>query len=133
MNEPKVIAEMLKAKTIAVVGMSDDAGKPSCYVPAYMQRMGCRIIPVNPSIESALGEKAYASLADLPEKPDLVNVFRLPKYIPAVVDEMIALGLGAMWVQSGIVHEEAAAKAEAAGIEVVMDRCIMVEAQKLLG
>lgn len=128
MNEPAVIEELLKAKTIAVVGMSDDPGKPSYYVPAYMQRMGCKIFPVNPSIESALGEKAYASLAELPEKPDLVNVFRLPKYIPAIVDEMIALGLGAIWVQSGIMHEEAAAKAEVAGIKVVMDRCIMVEA-----
>ncbi len=129
MNEPAVIREMLKAKTIAVVGMSDDPGKPSFYVPAYMQRMGCRIFPVNPMIESALGEKAYASLAELPEKPDLVNVFRLPKYIPAIVDEMIALGLGAIWVQLGIMHEDAAAKAEAAGIKVVMDRCIMVEAR----
>ena len=129
MNEPAVIEDLLKAKTIAVVGMSDDPGKPSYYVPAYMQRMGCKIFPVNPSIESALGEKAYASLAELPEKPDLVNVFRLPKYIPAIVDEMIALGLGAIWVQLGIMHEEAAAKAEAAGIKVVMDRCIIVEAR----
>ena len=129
MNEPKVIAELLKAKTIAVVGMSDDPGKPSNYVPAYMQRMGHKIYPVNPSIESALGEKAYASLKDLPTKPDLVNVFRLPKYIPGVVDEMIELGLGAIWVQLGILNAEAAAKAEAAGIKVVMDRCIMVEAR----
>ena len=128
MNEPTVIEEMLKAKTIAVVGMSDNPGKPSFYVPAYMQRMGCRIFPVNPAIESSLGEKAYVSLAELPEKPDLVNVFRLPKYIPAIVEEMIALGLGAIWLQSGIVHEEAAAKAEAAGMKVVMDRCMMVEA-----
>jgi predicted CoA-binding protein len=88
------------------------------------------VIPVNPSIEFALGEKAYASLAELPEKPDLVNVFRLAKFIPAIVDEMIELQLSALWVQQGIVHAEAAAKAEAHGIRVVMDRCLMTESRR---
>jgi predicted CoA-binding protein len=130
MNEPEAIRALLQAKTIAVVGISDDPGKPSHYVSAAMQRLGHRILPVNPALESVLGEKAYPSLAALPEKPDLVNVFRLPKFIPAIVDEMIALGLPYLWVQQGIVHREAAAKAEAHGIKVVMDRCLMIESRR---
>jgi uncharacterized protein len=127
MNEPNVIREMLAARTIAVVGLSDNPAKPSHYVPAYMQQHGYRILPVNPGVESVLGERAYASLADLPEKPDVVNVFRLPKFIPKIVDQMLSLGFRNLWVQQGIVHPEAAAKAEAGGIHVVMDRCIMVD------
>ncbi|AFL87917.1 putative CoA-binding protein [Terriglobus roseus DSM 18391] len=127
MNSREDIAGMLAAKTIAVVGLSDDPVKPSHYVSAYMQSAGKQILPVNPSIATVLGETSYPSLRDLPEKPELVNVFRLPRAIPAIVDEMIELGLTNLWVQQGIVHAEAAAKAEAAGIRVVMDRCIMVE------
>lgn len=132
MNEPEVIRAMLgnpsaAPVSIAVVGLSADPGKPSHYVPAYMQQHGYRILPVNPTIEAVLGEKAYASLADLPLKPDIVNVFRLPQYIPAIVDEMLQLGLKNLWVQLGIVNPEAAARAEAGGLRVVMDRCIMVE------
>jgi predicted CoA-binding protein len=132
MNEAEVVRAMLgqpptEPRTIAVVGLSDNPGKPSHYVPAYMQQHGYRVIPVNPQIESALGEPAYASLADLPVKPDVVNVFRLPKFIPAIVDEMLKLGLKNIWVQSGIINIEAAARAEANGISVVMDRCMMVE------
>ena len=129
MNEPATIQSMLGAKTIAVVGLSDDPLKSSNSVSAYMQRKGYRILPVNPSLETVLGEKSYPSLSALPIKPDLVNVFRLPKFIPAIVDEMIALGLPALWVQQGIVNEEAAAKAEAHGIKVVMDRCIATESR----
>lgn len=113
--------------SIAVIGLSANPGKPSYYVPAYMQQQGYRILPVNPTIESVLGEKAYATLADLPVKPDIVNVFRLPQYIPAIVDEMLQLGLKNLWVQQGIVNAVAASRAEAGGIRVVMDRCIMVE------
>ena len=127
MNEPDVIAQMLAARTIAVVGLSDDPAKPSHYVSAYMQSAGKRILPVNPAAQHILGEQAYASLRDLPDKPDVVNVFRLPRAIPAIVDEMIELGLTALWVQLGIRNPEAAAKAEAHGIRVVMDHCIMVE------
>jgi predicted CoA-binding protein len=126
-NAPEVIAQMLAAKTIAVVGLSEDPSKPSHFVSAYMQMAGKRILPVNPALETVLGEKSYASLRDLPERPDVVNVFRLPRAIPAIVDEMIELGFDALWVQQGIRNEEAAANAEAAGIRVVMDRCIMVE------
>jgi predicted CoA-binding protein len=131
MNEPATIAAMLAAKTIAVVGLSDDSTKPSHYVSAYMQAAGKRILPVNPSVDRVLGEKSYASLRDLPERPDLVNIFRLPRAIPALVDEMIELGFDAMWVQLGIRNEDAAAKAEAHGIRVVMDRCIMVDHRML--
>ena len=129
MNEPQTIHDLLQSKTIAVVGLSDDPMKSSNSVSAHMQRKGYRILPVNPSLETVLGEKCYPSLSALPIKPDLVNVFRLPKFIPAIVDEMIALGLPAIWVQQGIVNEEAAAKAEANGIKVVMDRCIAVESR----
>ncbi len=130
MNEPEVIQQLLHSKTIAVVGLSDNPAKPSNYVPAFLQSIGHRILPVNPAVDSVLGEKSYASLSDLPEKPDLVNVFRLPKFIPALVDEMIALNLPAIWVQLGLMHAEAAAKAEANGIKVVMDRCIMVDSRQ---
>ena len=128
MNEPGLIQDMLaNAKTIAVIGLSENPGKPSHYVSAYMQQQGYKIYPINPAIPEVLGEKSYTALADLPVKPDIVNVFRLPKFIPAIVDEMLALGLKNLWVQLGIVNEEAAAKAEAGGIRVVMDHCIMVE------
>ncbi len=132
MNEPEVMLEMLGGKdgarrTLAVVGLSDDPAKASYAVSAYMQGQGYRILPVNPGIESALGEKSYASLSELPVRPDVVNVFRLPKAIPAIVDEMLALGLKDLWVQLGIRNEAAAQTAEAGGIRVVIDRCIMVE------
>ena len=129
MNEPETICTMLGTppRTIAVVGLSGDPNKPSNYVPAYMQQHGYRILPVNPSVETVLGERSYASLADLPIQPDIVNVFRLPEFIPAIVDEMLQLGLKNLWVQQGIIDLDAAARAEAGGIHVVMDRCIMVE------
>jgi uncharacterized protein len=136
MNEPEVILNMLggterEPRTVAVIGLSDNSAKPSFYVSEYMQQHGFQIFPVNPALESVLSEKSYASLSELPVKPDVVNVFRLPKYIPAIVDEMLTLGLKNLWVQQGIVHAEAAARAEAAGIRVVMDRCIMVEHRRL--
>jgi predicted CoA-binding protein len=135
-NEPEAIRAMAGAKALAVIGVSENPGKPSHYVAAYMQECGATVYPVNPSVEAVLGVKAYASLTDLVSagvRPDVVNVFRLPAAIPAIVDEMIALGLTDLWVQQGIVHLEAAARAEAAGIRVVMDRCIMVEHRRLTG
>jgi predicted CoA-binding protein len=137
MNEPQLIREMLgtptktNPRTIAVIGLSDDPAKPSHYVSAYMQQHGYTIYPINPSLPKVLGERSYASLSDLPVKPEIVDVFRLPKFIPAIVDEMLKLGLKNLWVQQGIVHLEAAARAEAGGIHVVMDRCIMVEHRHL--
>jgi uncharacterized protein len=137
MNEPELIREMLGVttkdhqRTIAVVGLSDDPAKPSHYVSAYMQQHGYKIYPINPSLPEVLGEKSYASLSDLPVKPDIVDVFRLPKFLPAIVDEMLQLTLKNLWVQRGIVNLEAATRAEAVGIQVVMDRCIMVEHRHL--
>ncbi len=137
MNEPELIRSMLDSpakenpRIIAVIGLSEAPSKPSHYVSEYMQQHGYRIYPVNPSIQEVLGEKSYPGLADLPIKPDIVNVFRLPKFIPAIVDEMLHLGLPNLWVQLGIVNQEAATRAEAGGIHVVMDRCIMVEHRSL--
>ncbi len=128
MNEPVAIHDMLvDAKTIAVIGLSADESKPSHYVSAYMQQHGYTILPINPAVTEVLGERSYPSLTALPVKPDIVNVFRLPGAIPAIVEEMIGLGLADLWVQQGIVNLEAATRAEQAGIRVVMDRCIMVE------
>jgi uncharacterized protein len=136
MNEPEIIEEMLgrgEPRTIAVVGLSDIPVKPSHYVSEYMQQHGYRILPVNPALTEVLGEKCYGSLSDLPVKPDVVNVFRLPKAIPAIVDEMLTLGLKNIWVQQGIVNNEAAERAEQGGMNVVMDRCIMVEHRRRRG
>jgi hypothetical protein len=138
MNEPEVILNMLggparEHRTLAVVGLSDDPTRPSNSVSAYMQRHGYRILPVNPAVAHVLGERSYPSLRDLPERPDVVNVFRLPRYIPAIVDEMIDLGFQNLWIQLGILNEPAAIKAQAAGISVVMDRCILIEHARLFG
>ncbi len=122
------IAELLKrSKTIAVVGLSNSPLRPSHGVSAYMQTHGYRIIPVNPQIRGALGEKSYASLLDVPEKIDIVNIFRRPEFVEEVVDLAIQLKVPAIWMQEGIVHERAAEKARKAGIFVVMDRCILQE------
>ena len=127
-TEADLIAELLKsAKTIAVVGLSDSPLRTSHGVSQYMQSQGYRIIPVNPAITESLGEKAYASLSEVPEKIYIVNVFRRSEFVPDVVEEAIRLGVPAIWMQEGVVHEEAAEKARQAGIFVVMDRCILKE------
>jgi predicted CoA-binding protein len=129
MNEPELIREILeKCRTIAVVGLTNREDRPSFGVSRFMQSRGYRIVPVNPRIESALGERAYATLdeacAAMPEIR-LVNVFRAPQYIPPIVEEVIRLGIPYLWLQEGVVHREAAARAETAGVKVVMDRCIL--------
>jgi uncharacterized protein len=122
------VTELLrKAKTIAVVGLSNDPMRPSHGVSAYMQSQGYRIIPVNPQIESSLGEKAYASLLDVPEKIDVVNIFRRPEFVEEIVDQAIRLKVPAIWMQEDVIHEQAAEKARGAGAFVVMDRCILKE------
>ncbi|MGC2695854.1 MAG: CoA-binding protein [Candidatus Angelobacter sp.] len=122
------IGELLKrAKTIAVVGLSDSPLRPSYGVSAYMQSYGYRIIPVNPSINGSLGERAVPSLADVREKIDIVDVFRRPEFVPEVVDAAIRLKVPAIWLQEGVIHEESAEKARKAGIMVVMDKCILKE------
>lgn len=128
MNEPELIEEILEhVKTVAVVGFSPKPGRPSSNIAAYLKKHGYRVIAVNPAIEKGLEEKAYPTIAAIPEKVDLANVYRRDKDIPAVVDDAIAAGVKYLWIQEGIVHEEAAQKAERAGIRVVMDRCIYKE------
>ncbi|HVM92665.1 MAG TPA: CoA-binding protein [Terriglobales bacterium] len=122
------IHELLaRTKTIAVVGLSDDPVRPSHGVSAYMQAQGYRIIPVNPQIEEALGEKSYPSLLEVPEKIDLVDVFRRPEYVDEIVDQSIQLKIPAIWLQEEVINERAAAKARSAGVFVVMDLCILKE------
>lgn len=127
------ITDLLKrSKTIAVVGLSSNPFRPSHGVSAYMQAHGYRIIPVNPRIEQCLGEKAYPSLLDIPEKDattkiDIVNIFRRPEFVEEIVDEAIQLKVPAIWMQEDVVHEKAAEKARQAGIFVVMDLCILKE------
>ena len=122
------IGELLKrTKTIAVVGLSDSPLRPSHGVSAYMQSQGYKIIPVNPSIKGSLGEKAVASLAEIEEKIDMVDVFRRSEYVPDLVDEAIRLKVPAIWLQEDVIHEEAAEKARKAGLFVVMDKCILKE------
>ncbi|MGB7601856.1 MAG: CoA-binding protein [Candidatus Sulfotelmatobacter sp.] len=123
----QVTALLKSAKTIAVVGLSDDPMRASHGVSAYMQSHGYRIIPVNPQIESSLGEKAYASLSGVPEKIDIVNIFRRPEFVEEIVEQAIQLKVPAIWMQEDVIHEKAAEKARAAGIFVVMDRCILKE------
>lgn len=122
------VTELLQnSKTIAVVGLSNDPMRPSHGVSAYMQSHGYRIIPVNPKIESSLGEKAYPSLLEVPEKIDIVNIFRRPESVQKIVDQAIQLAVPAIWMQEDVIHEQASQKARAAGIFVVMDRCILKE------
>lgn len=116
-----------KAKNIAVVGLSDSPLRPSYGVSAYMQTQGYKIIPVNPTIRGALGEKAVPSLSEVKEKIDIVDVFRRPEHVAEVVDEAIRLKVPAIWMQEGVIDEAAAQKARNAGIQVVMDRCILKE------
>jgi predicted CoA-binding protein len=111
-------------KTIAVVGLSNKPDRPAYTIPAYLQQQGYRIIPVNPTLTEALGEKAYASLRDIPEAVDVVEIFRRAEDVPPIVDDAIVIGARVVWMQSGIVNEAAAAQAEAAGLQVVMDTCM---------
>ena len=124
---------LLRVKTIAVVGLSDNPLRPSHGVSAYMQSHGYRIIPVNPRIDECLGEKAYASLLDIPKdvaaRIDIANIFRRPEHVEEIVDQAIQLKIPAIWMQEDVVHEQAAEKARKAGIFVVMDRCILKEHQ----
>lgn len=128
MKQSDPIYELLsRIKNIAVVGLSDSPLRPSHGVSAYMQAQGYKIIPVNPRIAEALGETAYASLLEVPEKIDLIDVFRRPEYVDEIVDQAIQLKIPAIWLQEDVVNERAAEKARHAGIFVVMDRCILKE------
>ncbi len=132
MPQADPIADLLqRAKTIAVVGLSRNPLRPSHGVSVYMQSHGYRIIPVNPQIAECLGERAYASLLEVPDKIDIVNIFRRPEFVEEVVDQAIQRKVPAIWMQEEVVHEKAAEKARAAGIFVVMDRCILKEHRAL--
>lgn len=120
------------ARTIAVVGLSDRPERDSHRVAAYLQAQGYTIIPVNPNVPQVLGQNAYANLRDVPGPVDIVNIFRRSETVPAIVDEAIAIGARAVWMQLGIAHPAAAERARAAGITVISDRCIMVEHRRLL-
>lgn len=121
-----------ESQTIAVVGLSDDPEKPSHSVSAAMKAKGYKIIPVNPKADTILGEKAYPSLRDIPEKVDIVDVFRRPEHTPAIAKEAVEIGAKTLWLQLGVINEEAAEIAKSAGLNVIMDRCIKVEDSLLL-
>jgi uncharacterized protein len=128
----KTIAEILReSKTIAVVGLSGRRFRPSYGVSEYMQTAGYRIIPVNPNESEVLGEKSYATLDEVPEPVDIVDIFRRNEFVPDIVDAAIRKGAHTVWMQEGVEHPEAARKAEAAGLNVVSDRCILKEHRKL--
>jgi predicted CoA-binding protein len=126
------IPEILKsAHTIAVVGISSNPMRASNGVSEYLRRAGYRIIPVNPNESEVLGEKCYARLEDVPEKIDLVDIFRRSEYVPDIVESAIRVGARAVWMQEGVIHEDAAERARQAGLDVVMDRCTLKEHRKL--
>jgi predicted CoA-binding protein len=128
------ILELLKNyKTIAVVGLSSNPMRPSYDVTEYMQAAGYRIIPVNPNEREVLGEKSYARLEEVPEKIEIVNVFRRAEEVPAVVESAIRVGAKVVWMQQGVENEEAAEKARAAGLMVIEDACILVEHRRRVG
>ena len=140
MSQDQIREILRKAKTIAVVGLSKKPEKDSCRVSAYLQQHGYRIIPVNPFVDEVLGEKSYKSLLDIPveiqKTIDIVDIFRKPENIPPVVEQVIALKamfgrVFVVWLQLGIVNEQAAEAARKVGLVVVMDKCVMVEHQHL--
>jgi predicted CoA-binding protein len=128
------LRELLKAaRTIAVVGLSNDPAKASHGVARYLKERGYRILPVNPGAQEVLGEKAYPDLSALPEPVDIVDIFRPSAAVPPIVDDAIRIGAKAVWMQEGIAHEEAARQAETAGLIVVQNRCLMKEHFRLIG
>jgi uncharacterized protein len=132
MSDP-IFELLLRVKTIAVVGLSDNPMRASHGVSAYMQFQGYRIVPVNPMIAEALGEKSYSSLLEVSEKIDLVDVFRRPEFVDEIVEQAIQLKIPAIWLQEDVVNERAAARARAAGMFVVMDLCILKEHRTRFG
>jgi len=126
----KVLAE---DRVIAVVGLSANWYRPSFFAAKYMQERGYRVIPVNPAYQEVLGEKCYPSLRDIPEQVDMVDVFRRPADVMPIVEDAIAIGARTLWLQLGVVNPEAAARAEQAGLRVVMDHCVKIEFGRLFG
>jgi predicted CoA-binding protein len=132
MSDGAAIANLLRsAHTIAVVGLSDKRWRASYGVSEYMQRAGYRIIPVNPALREVLGEQCYPNVEAVPEPIDIVNIFRRTEAVPDIVEAAVRVGAKAVWMQEGVVHEKAAARARKAGLAVVMDRCLLKEHRKL--
>jgi predicted CoA-binding protein len=128
----KQLSEIFEsARTIAVVGVSSKRYRPSYGVTEYMQRAGYRIIPVNPQETEVLGEKSYPDLESVPEPVDIVDIFRRSEFVPDIVDAAIRKGVKVIWMQEGVIHEEAARRAEAAGVTVIMDHCILKEHRRV--
>jgi predicted CoA-binding protein len=133
-DSPSTIIEMLRgARTVAVVGLSSNELRPSNFVGFYLQRHGYRVIPVNPRETEVLGERSYASLGEIPERVDVVDVFRAPDAVPAIAEEAVAIGAGSLWLQYGVISPEGAAIAERGGMNVVMDRCMKIEHARYMG
>lgn len=124
---------LIGARTIAVVGLSDNPSRPSYGVARYLQSQGYKIIPVNPTVNEVLGEKAYPDLISVPDAIDMVDIFRRPQHVGPVVDEAITKGVQTIWMQLGIVDETAAERARDADITVIMDRCTAIEHRRLVG
>lgn len=132
MSEAETIVNLLRiAHTIAVVGLSSKRWRPSYGVSEYMQRSGYRIIPVNPTFSEILGERSYPDVDAVPERIDIVNIFRRSESVPEIVEAAIRVGAKAVWMQEGVVNQRAAERAKAAGLTVVMDRCLLKEHRKL--
>ena len=134
MNSDKEMKEiLLSATTVASVGLSSNQEKESYWIAAYLKEQGYRIIPVNPTATEILGEKAYPDLSSVPEKVDVVQVFRKPEDVPPVVEEAIKIGAKVVWMQEGISHAESAKKAREAGLQVIMDACMRATHRRLIG
>ncbi len=129
LRDLKLIFE--QTKTIAVVGLSKNPARPSHSVPQYLKDRGYRIIPVNPMAEELLGQKSYPDVRAIPEAIDVVQIFRKPEEVPAIVEDAIAVGAKVIWMQLGLVHERAAKRARSAGLQVVMDRCMRATHREL--
>jgi predicted CoA-binding protein len=133
-QDPLTIQRLLhRARTIAIVGLSGNELRPSNFVGFYLQRHGYRVIPVNPRETEILGEVSHASLSEVPERVDIVNVFRAPDALPAIAAQAVAIGAGALWCQFGVINEEGARIAQDGGLSVVVDRCLKVEHARYIG
>ncbi|MGI6574832.1 MAG: CoA-binding protein [bacterium] len=132
-KDEELVKVLQRSRTIAVVGLSDKSDRPSFSVAQYLQKVGYRIIPVNPKLDALFEEKAYPSVHDIPGQIDVVNVFRRSEFVPEITAAAIDKGAKTLWLQEGIIHYQAAQQALAAGLTVVMDRCILKEHQRLLG
>ncbi len=133
-QDPLTIQRVLHhAKTIAIVGLSNNELRASYFVGFYLKRHGYRVIPVNPRETEILGEKSFRSLVDVPVPVDIVNVFRAPDALPGIAKEAVGIKAGSMWCQFGVINEEGARIADAGGVSVVMDRCLKVEHARYVG